>query len=118
MRGIPGAQRPRSLLAFRYKIAARTPLTTQAATSDLYPAEPQEVTRLAALPQVRSAFDWFRSQESKFARWQLEVAQIAAPPFGEAARAKWLAERLREIGLSEPDADEAGNVFGVLSGGG
>ncbi|MGB9074921.1 MAG: M20/M25/M40 family metallo-hydrolase [Terriglobales bacterium] len=92
-------------------------MTTQAAISDFYPAEPQEVARLAALPEVRSAFDWFRSQESQFARWQLEVAQIAAPPFGEAARGAWLAERFREIGLSETHTDEAGNVFAVDPGG-
>jgi tripeptide aminopeptidase len=113
-----GAHHSPVLLARRYKIAPRRLLTTQAAISGVYPAEPEEVARLATLPQVRSAFDWFRSQESQFARWQLEVAQIAAPPFGEAARAKWLAERFREIGLGEIHTDEAGNVFAVLSGGG
>ena len=92
-------------------------MTTQAAISDFYPAGPQEVARLAALPEVRSAFDWFHSQESQFARWQLEVAQIAAPPFGEAARGAWLAERFREIGLGETHTDEAGNVFAVDPGG-
>ena len=44
----------------------------------------QEVARLATLPEVRAAMEWFREQEAQFTRWQLEVARIAAPPFGEA----------------------------------
>ena len=73
----------------------------------------QEVARLAARAEVRAAFEWFRSEEATLASWQQEVARIASPPFGEAARAAWLAERLREIGLSEVHTDEAGNVLAV-----
>jgi len=73
----------------------------------------QEVARLAARPEVRSACEWFRSQEPKLAGWQMEVARIASPPFGEGARAAWLAERFREIGLSEVHVDDAGNVLAV-----
>jgi tripeptide aminopeptidase len=65
---------------------------------------------------VRAAVDWFRSQEPQFVEWQMESARIAAPPFGEAARGAWLAERFRELGLSEVQADEVGNVFGVQPG--
>lgn len=46
----------------------------------------------------------------------MEVARIAAPPFGEAARGVWLAERFREIGVSDVQVDEVGNVFGVHAG--
>jgi tripeptide aminopeptidase len=88
-------------------------LTAHGAVSDLYPTVQQAVTRLAARAEVRSAFEWFRSQEPKLAGWQMEVARIASPPFGEAARAAWLAERFREIGLSEVHTDEAGNVIGL-----
>ena len=47
----------------------------------------QEVGRLAASPEVRSAFNWFRTQEPQLAQWQMEMARIPAPPFGESARA-------------------------------
>jgi tripeptide aminopeptidase len=93
-------------------------VTTPAAASDLYPPVQQVVARLAALPEVRSAGQWFRTQEAQFAHWQMEVARIASPPFGEAARSAWLAERFREIGLGDVHADEVGNVFGVHPNGG
>src|SRR3981189_717772 len=76
----------------------------------------REVERLAALAEVRSAFAWFRSHESRLAEYQLEVARIAAPPFGEADRSSWRADRFREIGLSDVQTDEVGNVFAVHPG--
>ena len=58
-------------------------LIPQAEVSDLFPTVQQEVARLAAAPEVRSAYNWFRSQEPQLAHWQVEVARIPAPPFGE-----------------------------------
>ena len=72
----------------------------------------QELARLADNPDVISAIDWFRDQEPEFTRWQLEVARIPAPPFGEAARSDWLAERFRALGLLKVHKDSIGNVFG------
>jgi tripeptide aminopeptidase len=76
----------------------------------------QEIASLAALPAARAAFAWVRAEEPQFAAWQLEMARIPAPPFGEAARGEWLQERFRALGLSEVHTDEVGNVFGVHSG--
>ena len=76
----------------------------------------QEVARLAATPEVRNALEWFRDQETEFARWQLELARIPAPPFGEAARSDWLAERFRALGLLKVHKDAIGNVFGSNPG--
>jgi acetylornithine deacetylase/succinyl-diaminopimelate desuccinylase-like protein len=76
------------------------------------PALQQKIARLAALPEVRSAMEWFRDQEAQFMRWQLEVARIAAPPFGEGARSEWLAEKLSALGLGCIEQDSLGNVFG------
>jgi hypothetical protein len=76
----------------------------------------QEVARLAASPEVRSAFNWFRTQEPQLAQWQMEMARIPAPPFGESARAAWLAERFREVGLDDVRIDDVGNVFGTHPG--
>ncbi len=82
----------------------------------LTPAVQQEVARLAASPEVRSAFNWFRVQEPQLAQWQQEMARIPAPPFGESARAAWLAERFREVGLDDVRIDDVGNVFGTHPG--
>jgi tripeptide aminopeptidase len=80
------------------------------------PTVQQEIARLAGLPELRAAFAWFRAQETQLAYWQLEMARIPAPPFGEAARAEWLKKRFREIGLTDVHIDEVGNVFGVRDG--
>jgi acetylornithine deacetylase/succinyl-diaminopimelate desuccinylase-like protein len=90
----------------------------QEAASDSYSPVQEEVARLAGLPQVRVAFDRFRSQEPQFALWQMEATRVAAPPFGEAARGLWLADRFRELGLVDVQVDEVGNVFGIRPGGG
>jgi len=83
---------------------------------DVAPALQQEVARLAASPEVRSAFNWFRTQEPQLVQWQMEMARIPAPPFGESARGAWLAERFREVGLDDVRIDDVGNVFGIHPG--
>src|SRR5664279_3500235 len=90
--------------------------TPQVAASGSYPPVQEEVARLSGLREVRAAFDRFRSQESQFAQWQMEATRVAAPPFGEAARGVWLAERFRDIDLTDVQVDEVGNVFGVRPG--
>jgi len=86
------------------------------AASNFYPTVQNEVARIAASAEVRSAGEWFRLQESRFAEFQLDAARIAAPPFGEGPRAAWLVERFREIGLTEVETDKIGNVFGIHPG--
>src|SRR2546423_1814612 len=93
-----------------------TPNPPRADMSDVTPSLQQEVARLAASPEVRSAYNWFRTQEPQFLQWQMEMARIAAPPFGESARAAWLQERFREIGLDDVRIDDVGNVFGTHPG--
>src|SRR5580704_9445776 len=81
-----------------------------------FPGIQQEIARLTALPEVRSTLAWFRTQEPQFAHWQLEMARIPAPPFGEAARGAWLKERFDELDLEDVHIDEVGNVFGLYPG--
>ena len=76
----------------------------------------QEIAGLAAMPAFRAAQGWFREHAAEFSRWQMEAAQIPAPPFGEGQRAQWLAERFNELGLADVHLDEAGNVLGLCPG--
>src|SRR5579871_3982852 len=93
-----------------------SPASSRADLPAIAPAVQQEVMRLAASPEVRSAFNWLRMQEPQLMQWQMEMARIPAPPFGESARADWLAERFREAGLDDVRIDDVGNVFGVHPG--
>jgi len=93
-----------------------SPNHSRADLPEIAPAVQQEMERLAAMPAVRSAFNWLRAQEPQLAQWQMEMARIPAPSFGESARAAWLAERFREVGLDDVRIDDVGNVFGVHPG--
>jgi acetylornithine deacetylase/succinyl-diaminopimelate desuccinylase-like protein len=84
--------------------------------SEGFPTAQQEIARLSASPEIRSAYNWVRGQEPQLVHWQLEMARIPAPPFGEAARAAWLAERFQELALDDVHSDDVGNVFGIHPG--
>lgn len=90
--------------------------TPPVSAPDMSPTVQQEVARLAGMPEMRAAFSRFRSEEPQFAQWQMEASRVPAPPFGEAPRAEWLADRFRELGLKDVEVDEVGNVFGVRPG--
>src|SRR5512147_689291 len=79
-------------------------------------AAAQQVARIAALAPVEAAAAWFLAHEEHLLERQMEVTRIAAPPFGEAARAEWLAARFRELGLSDVHIDGIGNVIGIRPG--
>ncbi len=72
-----------------------------------------EIAELAGSPAFLRAIAYFRAQEPQFTRWQMELAKIPAPPFGEAARGRWLAKCFEDIGLESIHTDETGNVCGL-----
>ena len=90
----------------------------RSSSTDATSAFQQEVARLVASPEVQTAFRWLRDREQQFSQWQIEMARIAAPPFGESARGAWLAERFRELELDDIRIDDVGNVFGAHPGAG
>jgi len=75
-----------------------------------------ELVSVAALPQVRKACNWLIEHEYRLRSWQVELAKIPAPPFGESSRSEWLARRFLELGLEDVHIDEVGNVLGVRRG--
>ncbi len=76
----------------------------------------QQVARIAELRRVHEAFAWFRSHSRQLQDLQLEITSIPAPPWGEAARSEWMAQRFAEFGLLEVHRDELGNVLGIRPG--
>jgi tripeptide aminopeptidase len=76
----------------------------------------QDVTRVAAMPEVHAAFAWFRSHQRELNEEQLEVTRIAAPPFGEGLRADWLKQKFTDLGLTDVHTDDIGNVLGLRPG--
>jgi tripeptide aminopeptidase len=90
-------------------MASRPPL------SDASPLSPQrEIPRIAGMRSVHSSFLYLHNQEMEFRRWQRELTEIAAPPFGEAERSEWLRKKFVALGLEDVYVDELGNVLGLL----
>ncbi len=90
-------------------MAGRPPIT------DSSPLLPQrEITRIAEMRSVHSSFLYLHNQEMEFRRWQRELTEIPAPPFGEAARSEWLLRKFSALGLEDVHKDELGNVLGLL----
>ena len=72
------------------------------------------VTTLAAQRPVHAAFAWMHNNPQAIMDWQMNLVAIPAPPFGEQARSEWTADRFREIGLTDVQLDDVGNVIGIL----
>ena len=72
------------------------------------------VTAQASKRATHAAFAWLHGNPKKIMDWQAAVVAIPAPPFGECARAQWLAERFAEAGLADVHTDEIGNVLATL----
>jgi acetylornithine deacetylase/succinyl-diaminopimelate desuccinylase-like protein len=90
-------------------MASRPPIPDTSRTS------PQrEIARIAEMRSVHTAFAWLHNQEMEFRRWQRELTEIPAPPFGEAARSEWLRQRFAALELENVHVDEIGNVIALL----
>ncbi len=74
----------------------------------------QTISQLAGQPAVHRAFQWFHLQETQLREWHRQVAAIAAPPFGETARANWVAEKFAALGLDDVTIDACGNALGWM----
>jgi acetylornithine deacetylase/succinyl-diaminopimelate desuccinylase-like protein len=81
------------------------------------PSSQREIARIAEMRSVHAAFAYLHSQEMEFRRWQRDLTEIPAPPFGEAARSEWLRQRFTALGLDSVQVDDLGNVLGLLHSG-
>jgi acetylornithine deacetylase/succinyl-diaminopimelate desuccinylase-like protein len=72
------------------------------------------IAQLAAQSGVHRAFRWFHLHQQQLRRWHVELLRIPAPPFAETARAAWFLDRFRELGLTNPHVDAAGNALAEL----
>src|ERR1044071_3059826 len=89
-------------------MASRPPIFA----SPIAPA--REIARIAEMRSVHSSFLYLHNQEMEFRRWQRELTEIPAPPFGESARSEWLHSKFAALELEDVHIDELGNVSGLL----
>lgn len=74
------------------------------------------IGQLASQRRVHEAFGWLHLHEQQIMGWQREMVTVAAPPFGEGARAEWLHGKFCELGLEDVALDGIGNAIGVFCG--
>lgn len=78
--------------------------------------------KISSLPQIVELPCWetilrsVQQQKEWVDRVHIELTEIAAPTFHESARAEYMAERFRELGLKRVRMDAAGNLLGERAG--
>lgn len=79
--------------------------------------------KLSTLPEIVDQANWgkilrsVQEQREWLDHLQIELTQIPAPTFQESARAQYMADRFRELGLQHVRLDKAGNALGERLGG-
>jgi acetylornithine deacetylase/succinyl-diaminopimelate desuccinylase-like protein len=74
------------------------------------------IQSIAKMPAVNDALAHFIDMDQQLVDDLIELTEIPAPPFGEAARGERFAELLVEAGLADVYTDEVGNVIGRRPG--
>jgi acetylornithine deacetylase/succinyl-diaminopimelate desuccinylase-like protein len=75
-----------------------------------------EVERLLASPAFKTAAATIDKEHGRIVEDGIRLAEIPAPPFKEAARAKVYEKMFRDAGLADVKIDEEGNVLGIRKG--
>jgi acetylornithine deacetylase/succinyl-diaminopimelate desuccinylase-like protein len=84
--------------------------------SSLKTAPAQAIRLLAASRQVEHALHYFEANPGPITDEHIRICSIPATPFAEQERAEYLAQRFRELGLSDVSIDEVGNCLGLYKG--
>jgi tripeptide aminopeptidase len=78
----------------------------------------QAFQRVLASPAVKSALVAIEADDERTLRDQIELTEIPAPPFKEAAKAAEFLKRVRALGFADSKIDSEGNVIAVRKGAG
>jgi acetylornithine deacetylase/succinyl-diaminopimelate desuccinylase-like protein len=84
--------------------------------SSLKTAPTRTLRQIATLPEVEQALRFFETNAAAITDEQIRICEVPATPFAEEQRAEYLANRFRELGLSDVSIDEEGNCLGLFAG--
>src|SRR5262245_65922861 len=74
------------------------------------------VQRIKATAPFQQAVAFLDGDYDRFVKELITLTEIPAPPFKEQKRAAAYLEMLRDLGLSDVEKDEEGNVMGLRKG--
>ena len=75
-----------------------------------------DVPKLVASARFQAAKAFIRSDHERFVKELIALTEIPAPPFKEERRASAYLKMLQQLGLSDVERDEEGNVMGIRRG--
>src|SRR6185369_16462695 len=75
-----------------------------------------QIPNLARSPQIELAFRFINQMREELDAELVRVCEIPAPPFKEEARARYIADKFKELGLAKVRSDEEGNVIAERPG--
>ncbi len=101
----------RALIALSLLVGGQNAVASQARFDE-------EISTLLSHPEVQTAMAWTAAREQQNVPRLIELTEIEAPPFNEAARGRRFAEMLAATGLTGVETDEVGNVLGYWPGDG
>jgi tripeptide aminopeptidase len=87
-----------------------------ATSSALHAQQPADPAALASRPDIQRALEHVVRTEPRTIEAQIELCEIPAPPFGEAARGEEYRRRFESLGLQNVRVDAEGNVLGERRG--
>lgn len=79
-------------------------------------AVPLSIKALLDAESVRRAFGFIDTSSERFNAEHIRICEIPAPPFKEQERARYIASRFSELGLSDVHTDSEGSVIGFYRG--
>jgi tripeptide aminopeptidase len=82
----------------------------------MLPDTTTSVSQLLEHADVRAAHEHILTTDDRTIADQIGLTQIPAPPFGEEARARRMADLLAESGLADVESDAVGNVLSLRPG--
>lgn len=89
---------------------------TEAGPAAMTGTDADQIDRLQTHARVQTAFTLIEAMRETNNQRLIELTEIPAPPFNEAARGTEMAARLRALGLANVSIDEVGNVIAVRPG--
>ena len=84
--------------------------------SSLKIAPARSIRQISAQPEVEQALRFFETNAAAITEEHIRICSIPATPFAEQQRAEYLAERFRQLGLSDVSIDAEGNCLGLFKG--
>jgi len=78
----------------------------------------KQFDKMMSLDKVKAALDFIEKDQELTIEEQKELVLIEAPSFHEENRAKFVADKFKELGLTDVHTDRGGNVVGMRKGSG